>query len=184
MGFFRWFGVVAFALLLVWPRDARAADGDYRSTLIGCDVAAVVPPAVNVTLAAVVWATHDARDGRSSTLQSLQGALPYTAGIGAGTFVLCSPVVHAAHGRPQSALGSLAVRVGFPLAGAGLTYLTWREVGFESGAGAVTTIFTTAAAVPAGIALALVMDYKYFAEVRPRVAPLPGGAAAGIEMVF
>lgn len=201
MRIWRVVGVGAFALGVVGglAREARAADD--TGTLVYCDAAAAIPPAL--TIGALFFSVGlVGPEGKGQAPQTVGASVPYTFGAGAATYALCAPIVHAANGRPLAAVGSLAVRLGSPLAGAALVYGSYRA--FDDG---WTTVLVGLAAIPGSFGLAILADYFFFtppggepgskpkpnmnpapkpstAAWSPIVAPTRGGASGGLAVVF
>jgi hypothetical protein len=115
-----------------------------------------------------------------------------TAQLGLGTYLLGAPLVHAAHGRTSRALGSLAMRVGIPIAaayvGAGLASRndSCSDCNDSALGGAVFGLML-------GMVTAATLDTALLAKgdelpapprFAPSVAPTQGGMSFGVAGSF
>jgi hypothetical protein len=147
----------------VWPWTP-ADPGSYRLEVVAVDASAVAMLAIGHDSTAVV-------------------------GLAIATYALGSPILHLVHHRPGNAVGSFALRVGLPLAGAALGYAltsggpSSSDIPAGAGGGLIGLIGGVIAASAIDIG-ALAKD-----ETAPRVAPAVtpiahGGVTFGLGGAF
>lgn len=133
-------GAAAAACVLTWSTPAAAEDAGARDWYGWQTLAADVPP--------LVWTP--------AALASPREGAPFVA-VGGSVFVLSGPALHGLAARPGAAVGSLALRVLIPAAGATVGALV---IGLREGEGWQSPALVTAVDVGGlvGAVVAAVID--------------------------